>query len=112
MIHEAREFVSSDDGPLAARYALAVLPAAAAAVAARKGEYERVIALLLPARRNLWQMGGSHAQRDLFFQLLAAAAVKAGQTDVLAMLLEEIGAIGLEHLAERSSYADAVAMIH
>jgi hypothetical protein len=57
-------------------------------------------------------MGGSHAQRDLFFQLLVDAAVKLERQDILALLLDELGAIGFDHVAERSSYADAVAMTH
>jgi hypothetical protein len=99
-----------DVGPLGPRYALAVLPASEAAVAHRKGEHQRVIDILMPARRNLWQMGGSHAQRDLFFQLLVDSAVKLGRREILDLLLFELGAIGFDHLAERSSYADAVAM--
>jgi hypothetical protein len=66
----------------------------------------------MPARRNLWQMGGSHAQRDLFIQLLIDAAVKTERADILALLLEELDAIGFDHVAERSSYADAVALTH
>jgi hypothetical protein len=112
LIRQIREFIALDNGPLAGRYALAVLPASEAAVAHRKGEYQRVINLMLPARRNLWQMGGSHAQRDLFFQLLVDAAARMQRRDILILLLEEIGATGFEHLAERSSYADAVAMTH
>jgi tetratricopeptide (TPR) repeat protein len=112
LIRQIREFIAEDSGPLGGRYALAVLPASEAAVAHRKGEYQRVIDLMLPARRNLWQMGGSHAQRDLFFQLLVDSAIKLERRDILSMLLEEIGAAGFEHLAERSSYADAAAMTH
>jgi hypothetical protein len=89
---------------------LAALPASEAAVAHRKGEHQRVIDILMPARRNLWQMGGSHAQRDLFFQLLVDSAVRMERRDILALLLEELGAIGFGHIAERSSYADAVAL--
>jgi len=112
LIRHIREFTAADNGPLASKYALAVMPASEAAVAHCKGDYQRVIDLMLPARRNLWHMGGSHAQRDLFFQLLVNAAVKMERVDILAMLLQEIKAIGLDHLAERSSYADAVAMTH
>jgi tetratricopeptide (TPR) repeat protein len=110
LIRQIRNFVADDNGPLGSRYALAVLPASEAAVAYRKGEYQRVIDVMLPARRNLWQMGGSHAQRDLFFQLLVDSASKTNRRDTLNMLLDEIGAIGFEHLAERSSYVDTVAM--
>ncbi len=112
LIRHIQDFIVEDKGTLGARYALAVLPASKAAVAHRKGEYQRVIDVMLPARRNLWQMGGSHAQRDLFFQLLIDAAMKLQRQDVLIMLLDELSAIGFQHLAERSSYADAVAMTH
>ena len=112
LIRRIQDFIAEDKGALGARYALAVLPASEAAVAHRKGEYQRVINIMLPARRNLWQMGGSHAQRDLFFQLLIDAAMKLQRQDILAMLLDEMSAIGFEHLEERSSYADAVAMTY
>jgi hypothetical protein len=105
-------FVAQDRGTLGPRYALAAIPAAEAAIAHRKGEHQRVVDILLPARRNLWQMGGSHAQRDLFFQLLADSAGRLGRSDVLAVLLEEMRSLGLAHLEERSSYADALATLH
>jgi len=112
LVLKIREFIASDSESLGSRYALAVLPASEGAIAHRKGDYQRAIDILLPARRNLWQMGGSHAQRDLFFQLLVDSVVKVERFDILTMLLSEIGAIGFEHIAERSSYADAAAMIH
>ena len=107
-----KAFVAEGSGSLGPRYAMAVLPASEAALAHRKGDYQRVIDIMMPARRNLWLMGGSHAQRDLFFQLLVDAAVKMERTDVLALLLDELRAIGFDHIAERSSYVDAVAMTH
>jgi tetratricopeptide (TPR) repeat protein len=112
LISRIRDFVAEDKGPLGARYAMAVLPASEAAVAHRMNEHQQVIDVLLPARRNLWQMGGSHAQRDLFLQLLVDSAMKLGRRDILIMLLDEIQALGFDHLTERSSYADAVAMTH
>lgn len=112
LIAAMRAFVAENPNALAPRYALAALPAAEAAVAHRRGEYARVIDLLYPARRNLWMMGGSHAQRDLFFQLLADAALREGRRDVLAQLFDDFRVIGLEHAEERSSYADAMAALH
>lgn len=112
MVKMMKAFVADDTGSLGPRYAIAVLPASEAAIAHRKQNYQRVIDIMMPARRNLWQMGGSHAQRDLFFQLLVDAAVKMERVDILALLLDELGAIGFDHVAERSSYADAVAMTH
>jgi hypothetical protein len=111
LIRQMRAFIAENTCALAPRYALAALPAAEAAVAHRRGEHQRVIDVLFPARRNLWQMGGSHAQRDLFFQLLADSALKLGRRDVLATLFDDFQAIGLEHAAERSSYADAMAAL-
>jgi tetratricopeptide (TPR) repeat protein len=110
LVRLIREFIAADTGALGPRYALAVLPASEAAVSHRMGEHQRVIDILMPARRNLWQMGGSHAQRDLFFQLFVDSAMKLGRRDILGLLLYELGAIGFDHLSERSSYADAVAL--
>jgi tetratricopeptide (TPR) repeat protein len=112
LIREIRSFVAEDSGTLGPRYALAVLPASEAAVAYHRKDYQRVLDVMLPARRNLWQMGGSHAQRDLFFQLLVDAAMQLQRRDILVMLLDEMRAVGFEHLAERSSYADAASLIH
>ena len=112
LVRSIKAFVAEDKGSLGPRYAIAVLPASEAAIAHRKRDYQQVIDIMMPARRNLWQMGGSHAQRDLFFQLLVDAAVKMERADILALLLEELDAIGFDHVAERSSYADAVAMTH
>lgn len=112
LLARIRDFIAADNEPLGARYAMAVLPASEAAIAHRKQDYRRVIDTLLPARRNLWQMGGSHAQRDLFFQLLIDSAVKSGDRELLILLLDEVNAIGFEHMTERSSYADAIAMTH
>jgi hypothetical protein len=44
---------------------------------------------LLPARFNLWKMGGSHAQRDVIEWTLAVAAVRAGQHDIALSLAYE-----------------------
>ena len=112
LIRLMKDFIAGGAGALSPRYAMAVLPASEAALAHRKAEYQRVIDIMMPARRNLWQMGGSHAQRDLFFQLLVDAAVKLQRADILGLLLEELSAIGFDHIAERSSYADAVASTH
>jgi hypothetical protein len=112
LVRDMHAFVAQDRGTLGPRYALAAIPAAEAAIAYRKREHQRVLDILLPARRNLWQMGGSHAQRDLFFQLLADSAHRLGRADVLSVLFEELRSVGLQHLDERSSYADALATLH
>lgn len=112
LVRDMHAFVAEDRGTLGPRYALAAIPAAEASIAHRKDEHQRVLDILLPARRNLWQMGGSHAQRDLFFQLLADSAHRLSRADILSVLFEEMRSVGLEHLEERSSYADALATLN
>ena len=53
------------------------------------GRPERCFALLEPVRYELYRLGGSHAQRDVFHQLLIAAARDAGRTRELQALLAE-----------------------
>jgi tetratricopeptide (TPR) repeat protein len=60
-----------------------------AALAHRRGAFARVLDLVLPVRHAIRRIGGSHAQRDLFAQLVIDAAVKAGRHDVARDLLRE-----------------------
>lgn len=99
-----RRFSAEDRGTLAPRIAAAAVPAAEAAIAHRSGDHAAVVAALLPARRMLWQMGGSHAQRDLFFLLLADSAIKAGRDDVLKLVLRDIAAAGFTDPEGRVGY--------
>ncbi len=47
-----------------------VIPACEAALAHRRGEHARVVDLLEPRQDQIRLLGGSNAQRDLFFQML------------------------------------------
>ncbi len=60
------------------------LPLAEAAIAHRQGDWARVVATLLPVRPAIAQIGGSHAQRDVFARLLIDAALQAGRSDVVS----------------------------
>ena len=55
----------------------------------RRGQYARVVDALLPRRPLLRKIGGSHAQRDLFEQMLILAALADGRKKVAADLLAE-----------------------
>jgi tetratricopeptide (TPR) repeat protein len=55
----------------------------------RQGNYGRVVDTLLPRRPVLRNIGGSHAQRDLFEQMLILAALADGRKNVAAELLAE-----------------------
>lgn len=65
------------------------LPLARAVLAHRRGAYDDVVDLLVPVRREFRRIGGSHAQRDLFDQLLIDAAWKGRRLDTATELLAE-----------------------
>ena len=58
--------------------------------------------MLLPVRYDLTKIGGSHAQRDVFHQLLIQAAMKAGRNRLArALLLERTANMPHSALAAR-----------
>jgi tetratricopeptide (TPR) repeat protein len=65
------------------------LPLARAVVAHRRGTYTDVLDLMVPVRRQIRRIGGSHAQRDLFDQVMIDAAIRGRRFDVAADLLAE-----------------------
>ncbi|HUZ74121.1 MAG TPA: tetratricopeptide repeat protein [Stellaceae bacterium] len=73
----------------AAVMSAAGLVLAEAAQAHRSGAFACAVDLLLPVRAAIHRIGGSHAQRDLFEQLLIDAAVKAERWDTARELLQE-----------------------
>jgi len=54
-----------------------------------RGEYAAVVDVLAPVRYRLPLIGGSHAQRDLFHQVLIAAALASGRHETARALLSE-----------------------
>lgn len=54
-----------------------------------QGDYARAVEHLLPARYRVDRIGGSHAQRDLFAQLLIDAAIQSNQTALAKALVAE-----------------------
>ena len=53
------------------------------------GDYDAAVDRLYPVRRELFRIGGSHAQRDLFARLLVSAGLKAGRFALVRALLAE-----------------------
>lgn len=60
-----------------------------AAAAHRRRDWARVIELLLPARTAIVRIGGSHAQRDMFEQMLISACLAGGHQTTARELLAE-----------------------
>jgi len=88
------------------------VPVVEAIAAHRKGDHAQVVDRLWAVRRYLHQIGGSHAQRDLFFQILVDSAVKAGRSTQVAILLDDVAGIGFERVTERSLYREAAATVN
>ncbi len=112
LVASMRAFAAADEGTFGPRYRSAAIPAAEAAIAHRKGEHDKVVATLMPARRLLWQMGGSHAQRDLFFLMLADSAQRLERPDLLQRVLRDLAACGFSDPESRIGYRDAVGQLH
>jgi len=59
------------------------------AVAWRGKDYAHAAAMLAPLRKDLWKIGGSHAQRDLFNLVLVDSALKSGDRTLAKGVLAE-----------------------
>ncbi len=104
LLEAMKIFAKADDGTLGPRYSAAAIPASIAAIAHRKKDHQTVVDILMPARQMLWQMGGSHAQRDLFFLILADSLQHLGQDDLLGIVLDDIEHAGFTDAASRIGY--------
>jgi hypothetical protein len=104
LVESMWQYAAADRASLGPRVQIAAIPAAEAAIAHRRGDYEAVVNRLMPARRDLWRMGGSHAQRDIFIQLLADACHKLERRDYLAILFDEHTTIGFSRMKQRTFY--------
>jgi len=74
-------FASGAPGTEAEVMADVGLPLARAVVAHRRGAYAEAVDHLYPVRRRIRRIGASHAQRDLFEQLLIDAAWRGRRLD-------------------------------
>lgn len=89
MLDSIRETAQSS-GVTEAEIAVEVgLPLGVAIAAWYEGDYRQVVDSLLPVRYLLVKIGGSHAQRDLFHQILIAASIRSAQFDIARALLSE-----------------------
>ncbi|HEY2132573.1 MAG TPA: hypothetical protein VGH36_06320, partial [Acetobacteraceae bacterium] len=89
-----------------------VIPVCEAAQAHRRGDFARVVDLLAPRRGKIRLLGGSNAQRDMFFQMLIDAAVKSGRRDVVASMIEHETATRPAPPSQRAGYAAAARWLH
>ena len=104
----AARIAADEAGDIAGKLTLATLPTCKAAIAFRRHDHQTVLDVLYPVRRQLWHMGGSHAQRDLFFQLLWTSAYQLGEIGKLGVIRAELETLGFEHMDERTSYREVI----
>jgi hypothetical protein len=88
-MESCERFARIDTGTEASVMADVGLPLAHAVLAHRRGAYGDAVDLLMPVRGKFRWIGGSHAQRDLFDQLLIDSARRGDRLDVAAELLAE-----------------------
>ena len=110
LLEAMRDFAASGAGAQAELVGAVALPVSAAVLAHRKAEHARVLALMLPVHARIVELGGSHAQRDVFNQLLIDAAVKSGRRDLARALLDTVNTAWTVG-ANRRGYASARAAI-
>ena len=78
------------------------VPVTEGLIAFHRGAYEDAVAHLLPARFDLWRIGGSAAQRDVFDWTVTEAAVRGGLRDVAVSLANErLGLRPRSHVNQR-----------
>jgi tetratricopeptide (TPR) repeat protein len=66
-----------------------LIPLCEGMIACEAGEYDKATELLWPIRNEISAIGGSHAQRDLFAQIICNAAMNSGMLPVARSLLSE-----------------------
>jgi tetratricopeptide (TPR) repeat protein len=89
-----------------------VIPACEAALAHRRGDHARVVDLLEPRQNQIRLLGGSNAQRDLFFQMLIDSAMKAGRHDVVSAMIAHETATRSVPPAQRAGYTAPARWLH
>jgi len=88
-VHSCEQFALDAGGTEAMVMADVGLPLARGVVAHRRGDFGEVVDQLLPVRSRIRGIGASHAQRDIFDQLLVDAAMRDRQWRVARELLAE-----------------------
>ena len=89
-----------------------VIPVCEAVQAHRRGDHARVVDLLAPRQAQIRLLGGSNAQRDMFFQMLIDSAMKAERRDVVSTMIAHETATRAVPPAQRAGYATAARWLH
>lgn len=85
-----------------------LIPLCQGMIAYEEGNYAHASELLWPVRNDIVAIGGSHAQRDLFAQIVCDAAVRAHHLPVARSLLSERVLSRGTHKGNWLAYADVL----
>jgi tetratricopeptide (TPR) repeat protein len=88
-LHTMRDTAGSNVEEAASLYRTVGIPVVEALFAFHRGDYQEAMDLLLQTRFDVWQIGGSHAQRDVVDWTLTEAALRTGQREVAVSLAHE-----------------------
>jgi tetratricopeptide (TPR) repeat protein len=80
---------AASEAEAAGLYRTVGIPVVQGLAAFHRGLYAEAVELLLPVRIDLWQIGGSHAQRDVVDWTLTEAAARSGQRHIALSLAHE-----------------------
>lgn len=105
LLESLRAFARRTGDTAAATMDPLTIPLCQAILAFRQGQYERAVGLILPLRPELFRLGGSHAQRDVFDQFLLEAATRGGNLKLARALLSERALLRPHSAGTWSKYA-------
>ena len=90
LIGALRDHAATSGASEAAIASRVAIPAALCVLAHRRREWEKSLGALFPVRHEIVRLGGSHAQRDILWQIMADAAAHGGHMRELRQLIEEV----------------------
>ena len=96
-------FVENNESALARGYENA-LAVATACRHYRKGDYSTVLQSLMPRLATLGKMGGSHAQQEIFIQMMFDCARRLKRENEMNKLARELELQGFESINSRAAY--------
>jgi tetratricopeptide (TPR) repeat protein len=88
-----------------------LIPLCEGMMAYEAGDYDKAIDLIWPLRHDIMTIGGSHAQRDLFAQIMCDAAVRSSRKSVARSLLSERVRSRSTKQRNWQAYADVLAAL-
>jgi len=89
MMKSVRAFASSAPPLVRSRWSEIAVPACEALLAHARGDYEKAARLLGPILTRMMEIGGSHAQRDLFDQIWIDALIRDRRFAAAQQVLEQ-----------------------